>query len=65
MAGRSATGGHPDLGHVEVEEAFAQQGGGPPVHRLGGVEVAVGVGTGHAAEQRARPDPSAVELDGA
>ncbi len=36
---------HPDLGDGQVHEVLAQERGGSPAHRLGGVGMAVGVGT--------------------
>ena len=57
-------GRHPGLGDVDGHEALAEQGGGPAPDRLGGVVVAVGGGSGHAAEERAEAGPAAVEVDG-
>ena len=53
----------PHLGHVEVEEPLAQERAGPAGHGLGGVEVAVGVSAGDAAEQRTGTHLAAVEVD--
>ncbi len=41
----------------------AEQRGGAPIHGFGGVEVAVGAGTGDAAEKGSLTDLAAVELD--
>ncbi len=56
-------GRHPDLGDAELEEVLAEERGRTAGDRLGGVGVAVGALAGHAAEQRAGADLSAVELD--
>ena len=57
--------GHPDLGDIEIEEVLAEERRGTGSHGLRRVPVAVGVGSRQAAEQRSRPDPATVELDGA
>ena len=49
------SGSHPDLGDIDVEEPFAEQGGRPASDGLGGEGVAIGVSAGHTAEQRAGP----------
>jgi len=48
----------------KIDEVLAEHGDGTARHRFGGEGVTVDLVARHAAEQRAREDPTAVELDG-
>ncbi len=63
MAVRTSPGGTSTSGTGRSSVALADQRDRTPADRVGRVEVTVGTGTRHAAEEGPRPDLPAVELD--